>query len=324
MLFSGLSGGGVPGSAMLIAAAVCICTVLCIIVYKARSGNRDGRGPYRKRRGLSEQVQMDTLAYGSRMVGWSPLGKLLFILCIIITGLLTDSILVPICTFAIGLTMMIYSTNLKIPSILALAIGESMLIMIIGCGMISIMGSASEPAIWDTDILLFHVYITDASFNLAWLVFMRSAAGVTLMLAFASSTPIPHLSQALGQIKVPKEITEIIVLVYRYSFLLLEEMQIMYRAADCRMGFSGFTKSFRTVAGIAAGVFSSSIDISDRAQNALMCRNYSGTFPVFRSPKKISVGWIAAVIVSAAILFAFGQYSSGWINISEVFFGGIR
>ena len=40
---------------------------------------------------------------------------------------------------------MAYSTNLKIPMILALAIGEAILIMIIGSGMISIMGDVTRP-----------------------------------------------------------------------------------------------------------------------------------------------------------------------------------
>ena len=44
---------------------------------------------------------MDELAYSSRMVDWSPLGKLLFTVLLLVTGLLTKSIAVPMAAFPI-------------------------------------------------------------------------------------------------------------------------------------------------------------------------------------------------------------------------------
>ena len=55
---------------------------------------------------MSEQAQMDAIAYSSRMLDWSPLGKLFFVLCMLIVGLLTDSILVTLITFTIGIILM--------------------------------------------------------------------------------------------------------------------------------------------------------------------------------------------------------------------------
>ena len=134
---------------------------------------------------MSEQSDMDELAYSSRMVDWAPLGKLVFVLSLLIVGLVSDSMIVPIITFAIGLAMMAYSNNLRVPLILALAIGEAILIMILGSGMISIMGNHSSPALWSDKILWFDIHMTEASFNKAWIIFMRAIAGVTLMLSFA-------------------------------------------------------------------------------------------------------------------------------------------
>ena len=98
---------------------------------------------------MSEQAQMDAIAYSSRMLDWSPLGKLFFVLCMLIVGLLTDSILVTLITFTIGIILMGYSTRFRVPLILSLAIGEAILIMILGSGMISIMGDTNQPALWD-------------------------------------------------------------------------------------------------------------------------------------------------------------------------------
>ena len=62
---------------------------------------------------MSEQTQMDALAYSSRMLGWAPLGKLLLVIVVLVINIVTDSMLVPFVTLAIGLGLMAYSTNFK-------------------------------------------------------------------------------------------------------------------------------------------------------------------------------------------------------------------
>ena len=262
---------------------------------------------------------MDELAYSSRMVNWAPLGKLLFVLVLLIIGLITESIVVPLITFTIGLILMAYSTNLKIPLILALAIGEAILIMIIGAGMISIMGDPNEPALWEGGLLWFDIHMTETSFNKAWLIFFRAVAGVTLMLSFACSTPIPHLAQAFRSIRCPAEITELIVLIYRYAFLLLERFLVMLDAAQCRLGYNGSMTAMRSYGGAMAGTFIFSMELADKSEAALACRNYTGYFPVYRKPKKMSITWVLITAALAVLLYYIGLYTVDWINMAELF-----
>jgi cobalt ECF transporter T component CbiQ len=262
---------------------------------------------------------MDELAYSSRMVNWAPLGKLFFVLALLIVGLVTNSILVPMITFAIGMIMMAYSTNLRVPLLLLLAIGEAILIMVLGSGMISILGDHSLPPLWEGNILWFTIYMTEQSFNQAWLIFFRAIAGVTLMLSFACSTPIPYLSFAFKSIRCPNEITELIVLIYRYAFLLLERFLVMIDAAQCRLGYNGPMTAMRSYGGAMAGTFIFSMELAEKSEAALACRNYDGTFPILREPKKLSIKWIVVSIGLAVGLYFVGQYSSDWVNMAKLF-----
>ena len=268
---------------------------------------------------MSEQMEMDELAYSSRMVDWAPLGKLLFILSLLIVGLVTESIVVPMITFCIGLLLMAYSTNFKIPLILALAIGEAILIMIIGSGMISIMGNAADPALWDGKILWIDIHMTEGSFNNAWRVFIRAIAGVTLMLSFASSTPIPHLAHAFRSIHFPNEFTELIVLIYRYAFLLLERFLVMLDAAQCRLGYNGSLTAIKSYGGAMAGTFIFSMELAEKSEAALACRNYKGYFPIYHPPKKMSIWWVIISVGLAVGLYFFGTISADWVNMTKVF-----
>ena len=271
---------------------------------------------------MSEQLQMDTLAYSSRMLGWAPLGKLLFIIAALVANIITSSMIVPIFTLALGLCLMWYSTNMRIPLIVIIALLEAFVILIFGCGMVSISGDAGTEAIWDTNILWVHIHMTADSFNKAWLILFRGVAGMALMMAFATSTPIPHLSNALRQIRIPSEIAELVVLIYRYGFLLLERMEVMWVAAACRLGFSGFKRTMRTTASIAVGMFVQSTNMADKGQIALDCRNYRGYFPLYNAPPKTGIAWVVASVGIFAGILLLGYFTADWINMTTIFFGG--
>ena len=271
--------------------------------------------------GASEHIQMDALAYSSRMLNWAPLGKLLLVIVVLIANVMTDSVVTAFAVLAIGLVLMAYSTNMRIPFMLAVAIGEAILILIVACGIISINGDPSEPCIWHADFLWLDLYMTADSFNQAWLVMIRAVAGITVMMAFATSTPIPHLAQALRQIRIPDEICEIVVLIYRYAFLLLERMDTMWSAANSRLGFTGFKRSMRTIASIAVGIFTSSMNLADKAQVSLDCRGYRGYFPIWNRPQRAGVGWVAAAVAVFVLLFVLGTYTEGVIDFAGLAFG---
>ncbi len=280
-----------------------------------------GGRPRNKDSGVSEHIQMDTLAYSSRMLHWPPLGKLLLVISVLVVNITTDSVVTAFAVMALGLALMAYSTNMRIPFMLALAIGEAFLILVVACGIISISGDASQPAIWESRFLWLDLHMTHDSFNQAMLVLIRAVAGITVMISFATSTPIPHLSQALRQIRIPDEICEIVVLIYRYAFLLLERMDTMWSAASSRLGFSGFRRTMRTLASIAVGIFMSSMSLADKAQVSLECRGYQGYFPIYNRPPKAGAAWVAIAVLAFALLYILGIHTEDVIDFAGLIFG---
>lgn len=87
-------------------------------------------------------------------------------------------------------------------------------------------------------------------------------------------------------------------MVYRYGFLLLEKLDIMWKAAQCRVGFNGFKRTIKTMASIAVGIFISSINAAEKAQIALDCRNYQGYFPVYKEPSRANLRWVIISILT--------------------------
>lgn len=265
---------------------------------------------------------MDALAYGSRMLMWAPLGKLFLVIVILVVDLFSKSIIVPIAVLVLGLCLMAYSTNFKLPKIVGIMIAESILIIALGAAMVSILPTGVDsPVIWEWHPFGLNFMMTHDSFNYAFLIFLRALAGVTLMIAFSTSTPIPHLANSLRQLRIPADIVEIVILIYRYSFLLLEQLQVKWNAAKSRLGFSTYRRSFHTTAKIMVNVFTSSLEIVDRSSVALGCRNFTGEFPVFRPPKKMGVTWVVVPLAVGVAFYLLGVYTTGWVDMASIIFG---
>ncbi len=271
---------------------------------------------------MGEHNQMDNLAYSSRMIALPPLGKLFIVISILIVNLVTTNVIIPMITLCLGLICIIYSTGMKFPKILVFLIAESLLIIVVGalCIMILPLAGDVSPVIWEWTPLGLRFVITHASIDYGLLILVRCLSGVSFMLAFATSTPIPHLAQSLRQLRIPVEIIEIVVLVYRYGFLLFEQLEIMWSAAHCRLGFGSFKKSFHTTAKIALNIFISSMEMTERSNIALCCRNFTGTFPLFNPPKRISLIWVIVPVIFAVALYYLGVYMPYSFSLSDLLF----
>lgn len=240
-------------------------------------------------------LTIDEVAYASPAKDWSPLGKLAIALSLLVSSLMASSIVIPFLIFLIGFTLLFYSTKMRFPRVIILALLEGLGIFFIGAIVIALV--TPGEILWTINLGIVVLTFSQQGVDLGMLVFLRAVAGVTIMLFFATSTPIPYLANALHQVKVPKEIVELVVLIYRYSFLLLEQMDTMYTAAHCRLGFRGYKNKIRTTAKLAVGMFIRSLDTAERSQVALDCRSFRGVFHCYRPPPKLTMKWVLASII---------------------------
>ncbi len=248
-------------------------------------------------------VSIGDMAYCSPAYGWPPLGKLALAIALLIASLASSTIFVPLLVLGIGAILLFYSTRFKFPRAIRLALLDAMFILLISTVILAFVTQGSGEPLFTLDLGFMQLSLYPQGVELAALIFVRALAGVVVMLFFATSTPIPHFAQALRSLRVPAYLAELVVLVYRYSFLLLEQLDVMYTAAQCRIGFRGTRNKFRTSGKLAVGLFIRSLDVADRSQNALSCRNFHGDFPSFRPPAKMTVAWaLLPVFVVGSLL----------------------
>ncbi|WP_174590320.1 cobalt ECF transporter T component CbiQ [Methanocella conradii] len=248
---------------------------------------------------------IDSLAYQSRALHWPPLGKLLLSICLLIGSLSSKSPYGPLLVLGVGLFLFLYSTGGKMPSFIIFLIGSVMAFSLAGVFIIALT-QAGQP-ILGIAVAGATIGVTREGLSLAALVFLRTFAGLFVMLFFAASTPIPHIFNSLNSVGLPDYIAEITILIYRYSFMMLEQSWQMLNAAGCRMGFSGWRNSMRTMGMVAANMFIRSLEFAERSQYALQSRNFGGRFPLFQKPAEMTPAWGIISIVALAGVYLVGN-----------------
>ncbi|MDD1772835.1 MAG: cobalt ECF transporter T component CbiQ [Methanomassiliicoccales archaeon] len=245
--------------------------------------------------------ELDELAYSSACIKWSPMGKFVFVMTLLISSLLADSLMVPVVVLIIGVVLLGYSIRFKFPKVIGIILLESLGLILIGS--IVIAAVTAGDTVWSIDLYFFQVNFTDHGIFTASLVTVRALAGVSVMLFFATSTPIPYFADMLIRFKVPKEFAELMTMVYRYSFMLFDEAGRMHLAAQCRLGFRGKMNTVRTYAQMMVGMFIRSIETAERHNIGMQCRNYQSNVCLFREPKGIGYAWVAASALSFLALY---------------------
>jgi cobalt/nickel transport system permease protein len=103
------------------------------------------------------------------------------------------------------------------------------------------------------------------------------AAGVVVLLG--ASTPAHQVFHALRWLRFPATWVEIAMLMYRYTFLLLDEAEDVAQAQRVRLGYAHPRRALASAGLLAGAVLVRSLDQSARTYEAMQLRLYRGQMP---------------------------------------------
>jgi len=134
---------------------------------------------------------------------------------------------------------------------------------------------------------------------------VKSNAILISLIALLSTSSISTLGHALNQLKVPDKLVILLLLTFRYIFVLEQEYRRLRRAIQIR-GFKPGTNlhSYRTYAYLIGMLFVRAAARADRVHQAMLCRGFQGKFHSLRifSVGSSDIFWTAAVgIMIAAV-----------------------
>jgi cobalt/nickel transport system permease protein len=124
------------------------------------------------------------------------------------------------------------------------------------------------------------------------------------------STPMNKLLLAATWFRVPKIFVELALLVYRYIFVLLEEIVTIKDAQRIRLGYHNWRRSMGSLGVLGGSLILRTYDRAERVFDAMIARGYSGTMTVSYTEHFGRKDFITAVCLSAilVILYLIGQF----------------
>ncbi|AOT69113.1 cobalt ECF transporter T component CbiQ [Geosporobacter ferrireducens] len=117
-------------------------------------------------------------------------------------------------------------------------------------------------------------------FDQAVLTFSRAYASVTCLYFLALTTPMVDVIWILKQMRVPRILTEMMTIIYRFIFVLLETASMMYLSQECRLGYASISKSYHSLGQLVSNLFIKSFQRSQELFTALSTRGYTGSLEV--------------------------------------------
>jgi cobalt/nickel transport system permease protein len=133
---------------------------------------------------------------------------------------------------------------------------------------------------------------------LAARITLKSNAILLALIALVATMSFASLGHALGCLRLPSKILQLLLLTYRYVFVIEQEYNRLWRAARVR-GFRPGTDlhTYRTYAYLLGMLFIRAFERAQRVHQAMRCRGFQGRF---YSLQRFALGpqdWTAALLM---------------------------
>ena len=121
--------------------------------------------------------------------------------------------------------------------------------------------------------------MTREGLALAGAITVKSNAIVLTILALIGTLPVAVFGHALQRLRVPRALCHLLLLTYRYVFVIEQEYLKLIRAMRIR-GFVPRTDlhTYRSMGNLMGMLLVRSLERSERVHQAMRCRGFQGTF----------------------------------------------
>jgi cobalt/nickel transport system permease protein len=159
-------------------------------------------------------------------------------------------------------------------------------------------------------VQLWHIGIAPHGLELAGRVGARAFAGLTCLLFLALTTPAADLAAGMRRIGVPAEIAEMMLLMYRFIFLLTDTAETMNAAQAARLGHITYRGHMKSLSLLIANLMPRALARAHALEIGLAARGWRGELRVLRPVRRASATGLSIILALEVLVLLFGLYTS--------------
>lgn len=109
---------------------------------------------------------------------------------------------------------------------------------------------------------------------------LRSITSILATFLLAFTTPMKQILSFMTRCHIPKVVIELTMLMYRFIFIFVDDLVIIYQAQVMRNGYQNFRTSLNSAGQLAAMLFQKTFVDALALNEVLEIKGYTGEFPI--------------------------------------------
>lgn len=263
-----------------------------------------------------EQLRIDQYAYLNKLRHVHPAEKFFFALATMIICL---ALATPVVSFFIILLMtFLVIWRAKIPALFYLKLLLiPIFFLVVGVPTVALSFGAKDTLIflWGFKMGNYTIGVTKAGVTAALELFLKSLGAVSCLYFFSLTTPMVEILMLLRKLRLPSLFVELMSLVYRFIFVLLQRASEIYLSQATRWGYATVKNSYYSLGQLGVNLFTKSYVYSQMLFTTLLARGYQGDLTVLEETYSLSGKNIFLIAITEMALLAVSLWFRGDFNL---------
>lgn len=225
-------------------------------------------------------LEIDNCAYLNNIKDVNPLIKLGITFIGVIASMLTQNanIHILIMLFMTALIIFIARVDMKL-YIKCLKIPIIFLIIGIGLNLINI-SFENKDYIFNVNILGLYIGTTEFAVKSSVNILLRAMSCIISIYFLILTTPFNQLIMVLKKLHIPHTLIELMILIYRFIFIFIEEAEEIYKSQQLKFGYTNLRTSYNSMSLLIKTLFFRMMRRYEDMSISLDIKLYDGKFHV--------------------------------------------
>lgn len=279
---------------------IILCAILLMVVFffKWKHGNETHHHGIGHKHG--EGFSIDFYAYTSKIRHWNATFKVSLSVTILILCIVLENPYVSVVVIIAMAYLTIVKGELPVNEYLSI-LAIPIIFILLGTFTIAIDFSKQPMGQYNLYLGFCYVFTSQAKIKEVVFLILKVFAAISALQMMTLSTPSSEIIYVLRKAHVPKLIVELMNLIYRYIFILMDVYTKMKNSAESRQGYCDFKTSCYTFGSIASNMLVISLKKANNYYDAMEARCYDGDLIFLEEDKKVETLQIASAV--AFIIF---------------------
>jgi cobalt/nickel transport system permease protein len=261
-------------------------------------------------------LQIDTLAYTNRLRWLAPEQKLLFAIALLIIAAFSHSLVQVLIAIWMSIWTIIYAgipskIYFKLVYLASLFWLTSLPALVINGVSISQLHLVQTDSAAGLDIGSYYVYISIHGLQQGFMILTRAIASLSCLYFIMLTIPFTELLQVLRRVGFPVLLTDLLLLMYRFIFILLNTSAELWIAQQARGGYCNFSIGMKSLALLIGQLLKRTLENYRQVSLSLASRGFNGEFKVWHPHRyHLSKRYAIEAIIGCALLIALDWYDA--------------